>query len=101
MAVNDLVMEYMKLERELLLHRLASELAGLPDLEDDPEEARIEDAFERLWQRMSAEERRRLRQVRELRSAPWLDDAFGASVLVDAPSPKQVGAPARRRVGTP
>ena len=97
--MNDPVVEYMALERGLLAHRLTRELAGQPDLPEDPEEERIEREFERVWRRMTPEDRRRLRQARDMRSAPWLGAAVGDLVLVDTPSPLHMGGPPRRRVG--
>jgi len=97
--MEDPVADYMDLERQLLTYRLTHELAGLPYAEDDPEEERIEGEFERVWARMTLEDRRRLRQTREMRSAPWAGAATrrrDECVLLDGPSPLRSGTPPRR-----
>ena len=97
--MSDPVADYMRCERELLAYRLTRDLAGRPELEDDPEEVRIESEFERIWTLMNPDDRRRLRQTREIRSAPWVGamTTLGHEVvLIDSPSPLRAGHPARR-----
>jgi hypothetical protein len=68
--MGDLVGEYLDLEHDLLTRRLRRLLAGIPATQEDPEEERFEDEFERIWKAMSATQRQRLHGARDLRSAP-------------------------------
>ena len=66
----DRVDEYMELEHGLLTHRLRRALAGVPTTGADPEEDRVEEQFERIWDQMTDADRARLRVARETRPRP-------------------------------